>query len=121
MGEGKWRDETQPPGPPWGRIHPPRDAMAFFCETGMGIAVFSPSATQHWNFGPHGRGMSDDPSAGPCMHVAPLDQVALASKSTYRYRYWLVLGNAESLSARLDQLWVKYSDDKATYEVNVRD
>jgi len=31
LGVGKWRDETQPPGPPWGRTLPPRDAMAFFC------------------------------------------------------------------------------------------
>lgn len=118
LGDGKWRDESQPPGPPWGRAHPPRKAMAFFSETGLGIAVFSPSATQHWNFGPHGRGLSEDPAAGPCMHVAPLDQVALAARSTYRYRYWLVVGNAESLTTRLDQLWAKYSEEKAWYQTD---
>ena len=112
-GEGRWRPESQPPGPPWGRASPPRQAMGFFCKDGQGIAVFSPSATRPWNFGPHGHGLSDDPKAGPCMHVAPLDQVSLGAKSTYRYRYWIVVGTAESISPRLDELWTKYSKDKA--------
>lgn len=117
LGDGHWRDENQPPGPPWGRTHPPRNAMAFFCANGQGIAVFSPAATLHWNFGPHGKGLVDDPAAGPCMHVAPLDQVSLAAKSTYRYRYWLVVGNAETIATRMDQLWTKYSEDKASYKM----
>ena len=112
-GEGRWRLESHPPGPPWGRANPPLQAMAFFGNDGQGIAVFSPSATRPWNFGPHGHGLSDDPKAGPCMHVAPLDQVSLAAKSTYRYRYWIVVGTAESISQRLDELWTKYSKDKA--------
>lgn len=112
-GEGRWRPESQPPGPPWGRASPPQQAMGFFCKDGQGIAVFSPSATRPWNFGPHGHGLSDDPKAGPCMHVAPLDQVSLGAKSTYRYRYWIVVGTAESISPRLDELWTKYSKDKA--------
>ncbi len=115
LGDGQWREEKQLPGPPWGRTLPPRNAMAFFCKSGQGIALFSPSATQHWNFGPHGGGLSDDPVAGPCMHVAPLDQVSLAAQSTYRYRYWLVVGDAISIAMRLDQLWEKYSTEKAEH------
>ncbi len=115
LGDGRWREEKHPPGPPWGRTHPPRNAMAFFCKSGQGIALFSPSATQHWNFGPHGGGLSDDPLAGPCMHVAPLDQVSLAAQSTYRFRYWLVVGDATSIAMRLDQLWEKYSTEKAEH------
>jgi hypothetical protein len=87
LGDGKWRTETQPPGPPWGRTTPPRGALAMFDAEGRGVAVFSPAATQPWNFGPHGAGASTDPTAGPCMHVAPIDLVKLGPASTYRYRY----------------------------------
>jgi hypothetical protein len=113
LGEGQWRAESQPPGPPWGRTRPPRHAMAFFAPDGQGVAVFSPSATQPWNFGPHAGGNSDNPAAGPCMHVAPIDRVNLGPKSTYRYRYWLIVGTESQLAARLDSLGKKYSGERA--------
>ncbi|MEZ6081020.1 MAG: hypothetical protein R3C56_36740 [Pirellulaceae bacterium] len=91
LAKGDGRKETQPPGPPWGRAHPPKKAMAFFASQEPtaegqrplrpGIAVFSPMSTDDWNFGPHGQGLSNDPQAGPCMHVAPLDKVALGPAS----------------------------------------
>ena len=114
LGEGQWRRESQPPGPPWGRTQPPRNIMAVFAPSGQGVALFSPTATQPWNFGPHGGGASDAPSAGPCMHVAPIDRVNLGPKSTYRYRYWLVVGTEAQLGARLDELLEKYSDERAS-------
>jgi len=113
LGAGAWRSETQKPGPPWGKAQPPRKAMAFFAPDGQGVAIFSPSSAQTWNFGPHGGGASDDPKAGPCMHVAPVDRVNLGPKSTYRYRYWLVVGTEPQIAARLDALWEKYSADRA--------
>jgi len=113
LGDGKWRDESQPPGPPWGRANPPRRAMAVFEEKGRGVAVFSPSSIGHWNFGPHGKGLSDDSLAGPCMHVAPLDRVEMGPRTTYSYRYWLIAGDQAAISARLDSLWEKYSNEKA--------
>jgi len=113
LGNGNWQDQTQPPGPPWGHATAPRKAMAFFNSDGAGIAVFSPASTQHWNFGPHGTASSDDPTAGPCMHVAPLDRVSLDPKATYRYRYWLVVGNEQQLETRLDELWNAYSTERA--------
>jgi len=113
LGDGQWRDETQPPGPPWGRVRPPRNAMACFAPDGQGIAIFSPSATQDWNFGPHGGGASDNPVAGPCMHIAPIDRVLLGPTSTYRYRYWLVVGTQSQIAARLDALWKQYSTERA--------
>ncbi|EMI17138.1 hypothetical protein RMSM_05929 [Rhodopirellula maiorica SM1] len=112
LGEGKWRVETQPPGPPWGKATPPRKAMAMFESSGQGVAVFSPASTQHWNFGPHGSGISDNPTAGPCMHVAPIDRVLLGPKSTYRYRYWIVVGDKATIADRLDALWRKYSSEQ---------
>jgi len=114
LGGGAWRVETQPPGPPWGQATPPRQAMAFFAPNGQGVAVFSPAATQPWNFGPHGGGSSEDPAAGPCMHVAPIDRVNLGPSSTYRYRYWLVVGTESEIAARLDVLWNRYSAERAT-------
>jgi hypothetical protein len=87
--------------------------MAMFEPNGQGIAVFSPVATQPWNFGPHGGGASDAPAAGPCMHVAPIDRVNLGPKSTYRYRYWLIVGTEAQLTARLDVLLEKYSAERA--------
>jgi hypothetical protein len=87
--------------------------MALFAPGGQGVAVFSPAATQPWNFGPHGRGASDDPAAGPCLHVAPIDRVLLGPRSIYRYRYWLVVGDAPAIAAALDALWTKYSAERA--------
>lgn len=113
LGDGQWRAESQPPGPPWGKARPPRLAMAFFAANGQGVAVFSPASKEIWNFGPHGGGASDDPKAGPCMHVAPVDRVNLGPKSTYRYRYWLVVGTEAAIAARLDTLWEKYSGERA--------
>jgi hypothetical protein len=113
LGDGQWRVESQPPGPPWGRTRPPRNAMALFAPDGQGVAVFSPAATQPWNFGPHGDGASDHPAAGPCMHVAPVDRVNLGPRSTYRYRYWLVVGGEAQLAERLDALWNRYSAERA--------
>lgn len=76
LGAGAWRGETQPPGPPWGKVTPPRNAMAFFSAGGQGVAVFSRAATQHWNFGPHAGGASDDPAAatGLLVHLVLVDE-----------------------------------------------
>jgi hypothetical protein len=112
LGAGQWRDETQPPGPPWGKADPPRKAMACFAEDGQGIAVFSPAATRPWNFGPHGNGASADSAAGPCVHIAPIDRVQMRPRSTYRFRYWLVVGTESRIAARLDALWGKYANEK---------
>jgi hypothetical protein len=83
--------------------------MACFASDGQGIALFSPAATIPWNFGPHASGATDETTAGPCVHLAPLDRVKLAPRSTYRYRYWLVLGDTATIATRLDALWKKYS------------
>ncbi len=111
LGDGKWRSEVQPPGPPWGKVEPPLKAMACFERNGQGVAVFSPSASHPWNFGPHGRGESDDPAAGPCIHVAPIERVKLGPKSTYRYRYRLVVGIESEIVERLDLLREKYGEE----------
>jgi hypothetical protein len=113
LGNGQWREESQPPGPPWGRLEPPRKAVALFNANGQGIAVFSPAATEKWNFGPHAGGLSDDPAAGPCMHVAPIAMVSLGPQSNYHYRYWLMVGTDKELAASLDALWKKYSNERA--------
>lgn len=113
LGARKWRVESQPPGPPWGHAQPPRKAMACFNTDGQGVAIFSPVSATTWNFGPHGSSATDDPAAGPCMHVAPLDLVSLGPRSKYRFRYWLVVGNEAVIAARLDTLWEKYSGTAA--------
>jgi len=113
LGDGQWYQETQPPGPPWGKASPPRKAMACFSPAGQGVAVFSPASTQPWNFGPHAGGVSDDPAAGPCVHVAPIDRVPMGPRSTYRYRYWLVVGDAAQIAARLEELWRRCAGERA--------
>ena len=113
LGSGQWRKESHPLGPPWGKAEPPRKAMACFDANGQGVAIFCPCSTQHWNFGPHGKDLNDDPAAGPCMHVAPIDRAKLAPRSTYRYRYWLIAGDAFSIAASLDLLWNKYAAERA--------
>jgi hypothetical protein len=118
LGKAQWRIESQPAGPPWGKATPPRKAMALFNSGGQGVAVFSP-ASEAWNFGPHASVLSDDPAAKPCMHVAPLSRVNLGPASTYRYRYWLIVGNEKELAARLDALWELYSNERAELIDNV--
>ncbi|MCA9260501.1 MAG: hypothetical protein KDA61_14915, partial [Planctomycetales bacterium] len=112
LGDGKWRPETQAPGPPWGRVNPPKKALACFNPTGQGIAVFSPTSGDNWNFGPHGTATSTDPQSGPCVHMAPIAIVTLGPKSSYAYRYWLVVGNRDQLSVALDALYAKYAGDR---------
>ncbi len=114
LGDGQWRAENQAPGPPWGHATPPRKSMAFFNAHGLGVAVFSPGSTEAWNFGPHGEGETDQPTAGPCMHVAPLDRVRLGGKSEYQFRYWLVVGTAAEIAQQLDTLWLRYRDEKTS-------
>lgn len=113
LGDGKWRAEHQPPGPPWGKATPPRKAMAMFEPSGQGVAVFSPASSAHWNFGPHAGGRSADPTAGPCMHVAPIDFAVMGYNSTYRYRYWLIVGNETEIAARLELLWTTYANERS--------
>lgn len=112
LGDGQWRDESQPVGPPWGHAKPPLKAMAFFEENGQGVAIFSPTTELNWNFGPHVDIMSDDPEAGPCMHVAPVNRLLLGPKTQYGYRYWIIVGSEKEIVQRLDALWVKYKDEK---------
>lgn len=113
VGDGQWRVEKQPPGPPWGHAQPPRKAMAFFNADGEGVAIFSPVSAATWNFGPHTSTITDDSAAAPCMHVAPLDRVSLGAKSEYRFRYWLVVGTEKQIGERLDTLWKMYSAERA--------
>jgi len=113
LGEGRWRDEVQPPGPPWGRCNPPLKTVALVGEDGYGVALFSPAATQPWNFGPHLTGQTDDPNAAPCMHVAPLDRVALGPRSVYRFRYWLMVGTKDELARTAELLWQKYQTERS--------
>jgi hypothetical protein len=94
--------------------------MALFNAEGQGVAVFSPASTLHWNFGPHAGGHTDDPEGGPCMHVAPLDQVALGPGSEYRYRYWLAVGTGDQLAEQLDALWEAYSEERAELNEPIR-
>jgi hypothetical protein len=109
LGKGKWQRVEQPPGPPWGKTTPPLKVMACFNDKGQGIAVFSPSADAHWNFGPH---RPYTPSAkatdGPCIHLAPIGTVMLGSKSTLEYRYWMITGSKEEITKRADALLAKY-------------
>ncbi len=112
LGSGKWRSEKQPSGPPWGRVTPPRNVVTCFDTAGQGIAVYSPVTTGHWNFGPHGEGVSADPRAGPCMHVAPVETVPLGPQSRVRFRYWLVVGPKAAIVPRLEALEKKYSDEQ---------
>jgi hypothetical protein len=112
LGNSRWRAEHQQPGPPWGQAQPPLRAMALFEAQGNGVAVFSPACRGHWNFGPHGTGNTDMPTAGPCMHVAPVDRVPMGHRSILRYRYWIVTGDEALVAECLDALWEQYSDEE---------
>jgi hypothetical protein len=116
LGGGHWRDESHPPGPPWGQTTPPRQSMACFNAQGQGIGIFSPVATEAWNFGPHRTGDTSDPVAGPCVHVAPLDRVGLGGRAKYAYRYWLVVGSEAKVAERLDELLRRHVGERAAFQ-----
>jgi len=104
LGDGRWRDEAIPPGPPWGRVKPPRAAVACFDAAGEGVAVVSPEATEAWNVGPHGGGASDDPAADSCVHVAPIATARLGPRSVFGFRAWLVVGDEREIASAVDEL-----------------
>lgn len=113
LGDGEWRREDQPPGPPWGRATPPLNVMACFNDEGQGVAIFSPAADAHWNFGPHRKFTPKATSiAGPCMHLAPIATVRLGPTSTLEYRYWMIVGNQAEITQQIDLLLKKYPDEK---------
>ncbi len=111
LGGGKWREESAAIGPPWNHARPPRGAMACFNSDGQGVAVFSPSG-ESWNFGPHAGGRSADPSAAPCVHLAPVILARLAPRATFTYRYWLVVGTETQIEDRLEALWSLYAGER---------
>ena len=119
LGNGAWRIGTQAPGPPWGKMEAPLKATALFAENGQGVGVYSPVAHKEWNYGPHGKEMSDDPLEGPCMHVAPLTRIALGPKSRYRYRYWIIVGTEQEIIESLDLLIQLYSNEKAEHTISI--
>lgn len=114
LGNGKWNTVTQKPGPPWGHAAPPLKIMACFNKEGQGVAIFSPTSGETWNFGPHVAVMTDDPKGSPCVHVAPVSRVNLGPQSTYEYRYWLVVGDQKRISHSLDKLLKLYSEERGT-------
>ncbi len=113
LGDGKWRSERQPPGPPWGRATPPLNVMACFNDKGQGVAVFSPVANSHWNFGPHRPYTpSAKPEDGPCVHLAPIATVPLGPQSALEYRYWMVVGTKDQITKQIEALLARYPDEK---------
>lgn len=113
LGDGGWRREQQPPGPPWGRANPPLNVMACFNDDGQGVAIFSPAATEHWNFGPHRRFTPNaKPEDGPCVHLAPIATVPLGPQSALQYRYWMVVGSKAGITKRIDALLARYDDEE---------
>ena len=113
LGDGKWEKVSQPPGPPWGKAQPKLNIMACFADDGQGVAVFSPTADQHWNFGPHGKyNPQAKPTDSPCMHMAPIGTVNLGPTSILEYRYWMVTGSKAEIEPRLNALLERHRDEK---------
>ncbi|MDG2125507.1 MAG: hypothetical protein P8J87_17520, partial [Verrucomicrobiales bacterium] len=73
---------------------------------------FSPNAL-FWNYGPVGKSKPDTPLSPPCIHIAPVTLARIARRSTYTYRYWMAVGTAPQIAARLETLWKNYADDRA--------
>lgn len=115
LGERAWRDEQPPLGPPWSRATAPRHAMAAFDSAGRGVAVFSPAGGHHWNFGLHGTAEPAGPHAAPCLHVAPIAVVPIGPRSVYRYRFWLIVGDAGQIGVALDELWRRHGRERAEF------
>jgi hypothetical protein len=113
LGKGQWRKVEQPAGPPWGKAEPELKAMACFNDQGQGVALYSPTADKHWNFGPHGKYNANAKDVdGPCVHMAPIGLVKLGPTSTLEFRYWLMVGERAAISARLDALLAKYPKEQ---------
>lgn len=113
LGNGKWENVTHPPGPPWGKAEPELNVMGCFSDDGQGIVIFSPAATNHWNFGPHRKHTPEAKSIdGPCVHLAPIGTVKLGPRSTLEYRYWIIVGTKREIGSRLTTLLEKHGEEK---------
>ncbi len=112
LGGGQWRDEPRTERRPWSQTEPALNAMACFNSQGQGIAIYSPTATERWNFGPHGAGNSSDPLDGTCSHLAPIAKVELGPQSTMTYRYWLITGTEAEITVSLETLIKNHSAEK---------
>ncbi len=113
QGKGKWKRLALRPGPPWTKVQPELNAMAMFDSQGNGVALFSPTATEHWNCGPHGNKKDHTPTSKPCVHLAPITRVHLPNRSTYEYRYWLIVGDRETIENSFVKLEARYSSERA--------
>ncbi|TWU41117.1 hypothetical protein [Novipirellula artificiosorum] len=40
--------------------------------------------------------------------IAPIDRANLGPAASYRYRYWLLVGDASALAENLDALWDRH-------------
>ncbi len=109
-GAGRWTDFPLPAlsSKGWGRPAVPRRAMAFFRADGFGFAIYSPAADATWNSGVTGTSRSSDPLHADTTHVAPIATVTLDRDTTYTFRYWMLLGDAATLSPNLDELIKRY-------------
>jgi len=109
-GAGRWTDFALPAlaKKGWGRPVAPKRAMAFFRADGLGFAIYSPAADATWNSGVTGTSRSADPKHADTTHVAPIATVTLDRDSSYTFRYWLLLGDATTLTHDLDVLIKKY-------------
>lgn len=120
LGHGQWRNEKHQIGPPWRKTTPPLGAMACFNSDGQGVAIYSPTANADWNYGPHVNRPSDDPSGGPCVHIAPITKILFGPKSVYEYRYWLTVGTASEIAETLDLLIAKHKSETARLETPIK-
>ncbi len=112
IGDQEWEDYAMPHlgSAGWGRILPPRHAMAFFDDRGRGFAIYSPRADTPWNCGVVGDSSTEDPDASETVHVAPLATLAFGPDAVFDFRYWIILGDQETIARRLDELLARSPD-----------
>ncbi|CAN5383294.1 hypothetical protein BH23VER1_BH23VER1_35230 [soil metagenome] len=93
---------------PWKQVAPAERWMACASPDGTtGAGVFSPSATEVWNYGGFGDLLApaqNGTAGNATVHVAPLATMALAPDAEITFTYWLILGDPESVRARAEAL-----------------
>ena len=96
-------------GNPWKRIYPTEAWVACMQTTGdFGVAVYSPAADLGWNAGLWTGNGSTGVFGDSTVHMAPIKGLALTRKGTFAYRYWLIIGNLNTIRGRVYQLKQRY-------------
>ena len=124
-GDKPWQDKpltvlTDHPGdqPPWDIYRPTEHwAACVYPHDDFGVGIYSTYDSEFWYVGAVGSGSGDAGSAST-MHLAAIDNKALDRDSVWRYTYWIILGDIDTIRSQVYELHHSPAHDKRSERLN---